>query len=96
MMFEWDEAKNLANIEKHGVSFDDAKKIFRGFTFDAIDDRHDYGEERTISIGLLEGIVVLVVVHTDRDGTCRIISARQANRKERNRYDEAIRQTFDG
>lgn len=95
MDFEWDGEKNRSNIEKHGVSFEDASRIFAGFTIDAPDTRHDYGEERTTSVGLLGGIVVLVVVHTDRFGNCRIISARQANKKERKRYDEAIRQAFD-
>ena len=94
MDFEWDEDKNHQNIVKHGVSFEDAIKIFEGFTFDAHDDRFDYGEERMISIGIAGNVAVLVVVHTDRDSVCRIISARQATRKERKRYDEALRQTF--
>lgn len=91
MDFEWDDDKNRSNIAKHGVSFADACRIFEGFTIDAPDTRHEYGEERAISVGLLDGVAVLVVVHTDRRGNCRIISARQANKKERNRYDEAIR-----
>ena len=95
MNFEWDEAKERQNIEKHGVSFEDAKRIFGGFTVDAVDDRFEYGEERIISIGMIDGILILVVVHTDRDGACRIISARQAKRKERKRYDEEIRKAFD-
>ena len=66
MEFEWDEAKNRQNIAKHGVSFKDAIKIFEGFTFDAHDGRFDYGEERTISIGMAGNVAVLVVVHTDR------------------------------
>ncbi|MFE3839514.1 BrnT family toxin [Pseudogemmobacter sonorensis] len=95
MKFEWDEDKHRANIEKHGVSFEDASKIFEGFTLDAIDDRFPYGEERIISLGRLGEVVVLVVVHTERDGVCRIISARQANRKERKRYDETIQKALE-
>lgn len=95
MKFEWDEAKNQSNIAKHGVSFDDAKRIFEGFTLDAVDQRFDYGEERTISIGTVSGIVMLTVVHTDRKGVCRLISARPAKRSERRIYDQAIRQAFD-
>lgn len=91
MRFEWDEDKNAGNIAKHGISFAAASRIFDGITVSARDDRFDYGEDRVISIGLLDGIAVLVVVHTDRAGVCRIISARQANRKERERYDQAIR-----
>ena len=90
-MFEWDEKKNRANVEKHGVSFKTASRIFEGSVLSAIDDRTDYGEVREISIGAIDGIVVLVVVHTDRDGKTRIISARRANRTERQRYDEALR-----
>ena len=96
MRFEWDEAKNRLNIEKHGVSFEQAALIFDGFTVDRIDSRFDYGESRELSIGLLEGVAVLVVVHTDRDGVCRIISARQARKDERKRYEQAVRQATDG
>ena len=95
MEFEWDDDKNQQNIAKHGVSFADASRIFGGFTLDAKDDRFDYGEERIISIGLLDGVVILTVVHTDRDGVCRIISARPAKRSERKWYDEATRRAFD-
>ena len=45
MEFEWDGDKNRHNISKHGVSFEDAIKVFEGFTFDVCDDRFDYGEE---------------------------------------------------
>jgi uncharacterized DUF497 family protein len=95
MRFEWDEDKNQRNIEKHGVSFEQAQAIFDGFTVHAIDDRSDYGELREISIGLLDGVAVIVVVHTDRRNICRIISARRANRKERKLYDEEIQKAFD-
>lgn len=96
MRFEWDEAKNQKNIEKHGVSFADACKIFDGFTLDVLDDRFDYGEDRTISIGQLNGVALLAVVHTDREGICRIISARPAKRSERSIYDQALRQSLNG
>ncbi len=93
MEFEWDEAKNQANIEKHGISFEDAVKIFEGFTISAVDKRFDYGEVREVSIGMIDGLAIIVVVHTDRQGACRIISARQANQKESNRYEQTLRQT---
>ncbi len=95
MEFEWDENKNRQNIEKHGVSFKDAQKIFAGFTVGIPDNRFDYGEERIISIGMTGGVAIITVIHTDRNDICRIISARQANRKERKRYDEAIQKAFD-
>ncbi len=91
MGFEWDEDKNRINIAKHGVSFEDAVKIFEGFTLERIDDRFDYGEERILSLGMLNGIVILAVVHTDRNGKTRIISARKANKAERNEYEKKIR-----
>ena len=95
MTFEWDEEKNRANIAKHGIAFEDAKGIFDGFTFRAVDDRRDYGETREISIGRIGDAVVLVVVHNDRNGTCRIISARQAKKRERDRYEQALRGAAD-
>ena len=95
MKFEWDDDKNRQNIAKHGVSFEDASKIFDGFTVDRLDDRFDYGEEREISIGLVEGIALVIVVHADRKGVCRIISARPAVKSERMIYEKAIRKAFD-
>ncbi len=80
---------------KHGVSFDQAKHIFDGFTIDRIDDRFAYGETRELSIGMIGNVAILVVVHTNRDGVCRIISARSALRKEKARYEKEIQKTFD-
>ena len=93
-MFEWDEAKNRTNIEKHGVSFEQASRIFEGLTLTVIDDRFDYSEVRKIAIGLIDRIAYLAVVHTDRAGNIRIISARPARKTERKRYDEAIQKAF--
>lgn len=95
MRFEWDHEKNKRNIESHGIRFEDAQKIFDGPVLTKIDDRQDYGEVREVSLGLYDGIVVLVVVHTDRDRTIRIISARKANRTERQRYEQAIQKSTD-
>jgi uncharacterized DUF497 family protein len=95
MRFEWDEDKNQINIRKHGISFEQAKTIFDGFTVRSMDRRYDYGEVREISLGLLGKVVVIAVVHTDRIGVCRLISARAANKVERKLYDEEIRKTFD-
>ncbi len=88
MDFEWDEEKNKANIAKHGIAFEEAALIFRGIALTEIDVRQDYGEVREISIGSLPEQVVIVVVHTDRSGVTRIISARSANRTERRKYDD--------
>jgi uncharacterized protein len=91
LMFEWDEEKNRQNIAKHGLRFEDACRIFDGFTLDRVDDRDDYGELREISIGLIDGIAVVVVIHTDRNDRIRIISARPALRSERTLYEKALR-----
>jgi len=95
MSFDWDEDKYRLNIANHGVRFEDAVKIFDGMTVDDLDTREDYGEDREISIGMVGGVTILVVVHTDRNGVCRIISARPAVKSERKRYEQAIRQAFD-
>ena len=56
--------------------------VFLGRTIEVVDDRYDYGEVRVKAIGEVEGDV-LVVAYTDRNGFRRIISARDANSKER-------------
>ena len=89
-LFEWDDAKNASNVEKHGVSFATAVRIFESPVFTFTDDRTDYGEIRELSVGHVEGVVFLTVVHTDRAGRRRIISARRANRRERQRYEQEI------
>lgn len=95
MNFEWDDEKNRQNIAKHGLRFEDAIKIFDGFTVDFPDERFDYGETREISIGLVGGMAVVVVVHTERGEKIRIISARPAVKFERTMYEKAIRKAFD-
>lgn len=95
MDFEWDDDKNLLNIARHGLSFADACRIFSGFTLDAVDDRFEYGEAREISIGMIDGLAIVTVAHTDRNGVCRIISARPAVKSERKRYEQALRKAFD-
>ena len=94
MNFEWYENKNLRNQQKHGISFELAKEIFESFTLSAIDNRESYGELREISIGSVSGVLMLVVVHTERNGNQRIISARKALKQERKYYEEALRKTF--
>lgn len=91
MVFEWNEAKNRANIRKHGVGFETAKRIFEGPVLTRIDRRREYGEERSISIGRVGRVAVIVVAHTERDGHIRLISARPASRKERQAYHERTR-----
>jgi uncharacterized DUF497 family protein len=87
MLFDWDETKNEINIRRHAIAFADVPIVFNGPLLTDLDDRVAYGEERWVSIGMLSQLVV-VVVWTERDGdTIRIISARKANKHERQRYE---------
>ncbi len=93
MDFEWDEAKNQSNINKHLISFEEAQTIFEGEVLTVADDRFHYAEERYISFGelvLADGSLVIAVVHTERGERTRLISARKASRRERRQYDEYI------
>ena len=89
MRFEWDETKRELNILKHGIDFIDAEEVFDGETVTILDDQFDYGEERFITLGLLEGRVV-VIVHTETDDIIRVISARKATKNEEISYFKEI------
>jgi len=88
-MFEWDERKSEANLRDRGFDFAYATLVFDGPTLEMEDDRADYGERRVQVIGQAEGDV-LFVVYTWRGDTRRIISARLANRRERDAYHQAF------
>jgi uncharacterized DUF497 family protein len=90
MEFEWDEDKNRENINKHGISFEEAAAIFDRPILTRIDDRHDYGEFREVSIGDIGNFVIVVVAHTERNDKTRIISTRKATPRERRRYYEYL------
>lgn len=90
MKFEWDENKRDENIDKHGIDFLDAVKIFDGPMLVDIDNREDYGEERLIGIGSLEHRIV-VIVFTESVDTIRIISVRKALKHERIEFENAIK-----
>ncbi len=89
MNFLWDETKRVANINKHGLDFADAEKVFAGPMVLFEDDRVDYGEQRMIGIGLLDYLVVLIV-HVETDDTIRIISMRKAESYETDLYYENV------
>jgi uncharacterized DUF497 family protein len=86
---EWDEKKRLSNIEKHGIDFFDAVKIFDGTVLVREERRRDYGEERFSAVGDVDGRI-LYVVYTPRGGKLRIITARRAGRDEREGYYKSI------
>lgn len=81
MQIEWDESKRKTNIRKHGIDFIDAAKIFEGDIVSIEDTRYNYGETRYLTLGLLNGMVI-VVVHTETEDVIRIISARKASKYE--------------
>ena len=59
MAFEWDEDKNRANVIKHGIDFEIARRIFDGPVLTRHDRRRNYGEERHVSIGRVEEAVIV-------------------------------------
>ena len=88
MKFEWDPAKAIANLQKHGVSFEAAARAFEdelSATFP--DPDHSRGEARLITYGLGVDGKLLVVCHTEKGDTIRIFSSRIATNKERKRYE---------
>ena len=95
MHFEWDENKNRENIRRHGLNFEDAHFVFQRPMLRILDDRKDYGEDRWIGIGMLDGIRVVVVVFTEvYENTIRIISMRKALAHERKRYQQTYGDEF--
>lgn len=91
MIYSWDEDKNRLNVKRHGIAFEDAKRIFEGPTLERIDDRFDYGEIRIYAIGLVNGLEI-TVVYTDRNhDERRIISAWRAEPHERRSYWQRVR-----
>ncbi len=91
MKFEWDSAKERANIKKHGVSFEEASYVFADkYALSKYDDEHSEEEDRWILLGKSLNKTLLLVVHTFRDnyGTevVRIISARKATSNEKKAY----------
>ena len=89
MEIVWDEAKARANLQKHGVSFEDAKTVFRDSLSDTSDDPdHSDAEDRFIILGMTTTNRLLFVSFTIRDNAIRLISARQATKRERKIYEE--------
>lgn len=91
MIFEWDENKALANIKKHGVSFEEARAVFYDDYAVLFDDPdHSEAEDRFLIIGMSSEKGVCIVIHCYRseDERIRIISARKATRTERSIYEK--------
>jgi len=81
MRFTWSDAKRKLNIEQHGFDFVDAPRVFEGPTFTYEDDRFDYSEQRFVTLGILNELVVSIV-HTEASRVIRIISLRKATKHE--------------
>jgi uncharacterized DUF497 family protein len=90
MRLEWDEAKNRANIRKHGLDFADAEEIFGGVLLAEADTREDYGEKRWVGLGQIGGRTVKIIFSEQDPETIRIISLRKATRYERKEYEKAL------
>jgi uncharacterized DUF497 family protein len=92
-LFSWDQAKNRSNQKKHGVSFEAAIFVFDDpFQISRVE-RIIEGEERWHTIGRAGGMLLLLVVHTLKEDSSgeldiRIISARRADKREREQYEE--------
>ena len=90
MTFEWDEEKNKSNKKKHGVSFEMAIRVFLDEKrLEKFDEEHStLDEERYNIIGRVSDMLILFVVATDRNGKVRLISARLAEKEEKDEYYE--------
>jgi uncharacterized DUF497 family protein len=90
LIFEWDRRKATGNLNKHGVSFEEAATVFGdGLSLTIADPSHSVGEQRFLTMGVSEEGRLLVVSHADRGDTIRIISARKASRREKRQYGES-------
>jgi uncharacterized DUF497 family protein len=86
--FEWNEKKAEDNFRKHGVSFDEAKTVFNDpFSITIYDPDHSSDEQRYVDIGLSSKGRLIVVSYSERDKRIRIISSREATRKEQREYE---------
>lgn len=89
LQFEWDSNKAGSNKKKHGVSFEEASTVLGDpLSVTIADPAHSRGEDRFVTIGTSLNNKLIVVVHTDRDGIIRIISARRATRNEKQQYEQ--------
>jgi len=93
MRFEWDLAKDKINRAKHGLSFEEAIELFRSGAdyLEIYDEEHSDEEDRFIAVGTIKRGVILVACTEREDDVLRILSARLATEKERQRFGESVR-----
>ena len=90
LQFEWDADKATKNLRKHGVAFQESMTIFDDPEFiTVVDGEHSFDEDRYITIGMSNLGRLLMVAHTDLSGRIRIISAREATKREERFYAES-------
>jgi uncharacterized DUF497 family protein len=92
VVFDWDSKKNFNNVEKHGISFDKAQKVFFDpLHLSILDRRFSFFEERWTTMGATQTREIIVVAHLyfveEREESIRIISARHATPKEKRQYE---------
>ncbi len=90
MHYVWDSKKNRANLARHGISFEDAVRVFEGPTLEKVDDRFDYGEVRVYAIGIVNDLEITLIYTDVSETERRIISAWRAERHEREAYWRSI------
>jgi len=93
MRFEWDESKARINLANHHLSCAIAQHVFEDPNHLSVQDRHEEGEERWQTLGRIVEVLIVLVAHTHREDDTgeeivRIISARKATPKERQRYEK--------
>ena len=90
MVFKWDTRKAAANLKKHGIDFHEAATVLGDTLSSTFPDtgHSSLVEPRFLTIGMSSPVLVLVVAHTERSDTVRIIRARRATRHERRFYEE--------
>lgn len=93
MIFEWDPEKAAGNLRKHGVSFQEAATVFEdAMSVTYFDPDHSTKESRYLTVGMARSGQLLIVAHTDRGKSLRIISARKTTRRERKQYEEGTKE----
>jgi uncharacterized protein len=87
--FEWDPAKARLNRRKHRVAFEEAATVYGdALALTYPDPDHSSSEQRFITVGMSSAKKVLILAHTERGESIRIISARKATNRERKQYEE--------
>ena len=89
LVFQWDPAKALGNVRKHGVAFEEATTVFGDpLSLTIPDPGHPVGEQRFVTLGESNQGRLLAVAHAERGDVIRIISARVAAPRERRDHEE--------